>query len=324
MPLAIGAVAAPVVGGIIGNSAAQADKDRAAAARAAALAAFQGISVPAAEQQAIQLQREQSAGTLTPQQEALYQQGPSAMNGVAVDPRLKTAQLQALSSLQNIGNSGGMNLQDQANMQNLIGQQNQNNRSQQDSIMQNMSMRGMGGSGMQLAAQLSAQKKGATNANAQGTNIAAQAQQRALQALQSAGTQAGQMSAQDFGQQSQVASANDIINRFNSQNQQSVSNANTQAQNSAQASNLQNAQNISNANTGLANQQQIQNKGLVQQNFNNQMAKAGGLAGQYNSTANADQAQAGQTAAMWSGIGSGVGQGFAAYGAKKAKTQDEE
>jgi hypothetical protein len=302
----------------------QKDRDAAAKARQQAIDNYANIRVPTPEELSIQLQKEQSVGQYTPQQEALIQQGSSAMNGVATDPRLKQAQLQALSSLQNISNNGGRTLQDQANENQVLGQSNQQEASNRAAILQNMQTRGMAGSGFELASQLAGQQGAATRANQQMTDINAQAQQRALQAIQMGGTMSGQMQSQDFGQQAQVASANDIISRFNSQNAQSVAGNNTDIQNKGQLTNLQNNQRIADTNTGFANQQEMYNKNLGQQNFNNQIARANGMSGQQTNMAGADDSNAARTGAIGAGIGAGVGQGFAAYGAAPKKTQAQQ
>lgn len=320
---AAGAIAAPIIGGAAGYLMGQKDRDQAARDRQNAIDNFANIRVPTPQELAIQLQKEQSVGQYTPEQEALIQQQQSAMNGVATDPRLKTAQLQALSSLQNISNSGGRTAQDQANEQQMLGQSAQQEASNRAAIMQNMQSRGMGGSGFELASQLANQQGAATRANAAQTDINAQAQQRALQAIQMGGSMSGQMQAQDFGQQAQVANANDMISRFNSQNAQSVAGANTNRMNQGQLTNLQNNQSIANTNVGLGNQQEIHNKNLGQQNFQDQMQRASGMSGQYQAGATAEDANAARTGAMGAGIGKGVGQGFAAFGAQPQKTQTQ-
>ena len=319
MPVTAGIIAAPIITGAIGNAQSQSQRQAAIAAQQAALQAFRDINVPTVADQSVQLQQEKQAGIYNPLSQQLYNTGPSAMNNVAVDPRLKEAQLQALQGLQGVAQAGGRTMQDQANQQQILGASNQQEAANRGAIQQSMAMRGMSGSGFDLASQLANQQGSASRASQQQTDINAQAQARALQAMQMGGSLAGQQSGQEFGQQSQVANANDLISRFNSQNQQSNSNSNTQNQNSAQLTNLNNAQNISNANTGLANQQQMYNKGLQQTVFNDQMQKAGGQAGQYNGIAQSDNANAAQTGAMWSGIGQGISQGVAAYGAGQPK-----
>jgi len=128
------------------------------------------------------------------------------MGGINTDPRYKQAQLSALGGLQQIGQNG-MTIQDQANQNKVLSQQNSNEQGNRQAIQQSMAQRGMGGSGFDLASQMLNQQQSANRANQTGTDIAAQAQARSLQAMQGAGQLGSQMQGQDFGQQSQQARA---------------------------------------------------------------------------------------------------------------------
>lgn len=320
----VGSVVAPIAGGAAGYAMSQADRDRAAKLRQDAIDAYTSIHVPTPDEQRIQLQRESSVGEYNPQLEALYQQGPSAANDISTDPRLKQAQLQALSSLQGISDSGGMTLQDQANEAKLIATANQNEAANRGAIQQSMATRGMSGSGFELAAQLANQQGAATRAATNQTDIAAQAQQRALAAIQAQGTLGSNIQAQDFNQQAQVANANDIISKFNTSNSQAVAGTNTATQNDAQKANLNNNQAIANTNTGFANQQEQFNKNLTQTQFNNQITRANGVSSATSGAAAGNDASANRTQQTWAGVGQGVGEAFAANGQKKSKADDNE
>lgn len=315
----IGAIGAPVVGGLIGGLLGQNDSDQAQALLNATIQQYQQIGIPSVQAQQLALQQFQNSGQLTPQMENAVKQGSSAMNGISVDPNNMQASENALSSLQNIGNSGGMTMADQANLQNSLGQAAQQNRGEQGAILANARASGQMGSGSALSAQLQAQQNAATNANSAALNTAGSAQQRALTALQSAGQLGGQLNQQQFGQGAQVAQANDMINNWNAQNSAATQQRNVQNSNAAQAANLSNAQNISNQNTNQANYQQQYNKGLQQTNFNNQMQVAGAEAGARQGAANQLNNQAQQTANTWGGIGSGVGQAAGAIGQQNAQ-----
>jgi hypothetical protein len=137
----------------------------------------------------------------------------------------------------------------------------------------------MGGSGLELMAQLQNQQEAATRQSSRDLDVAAMAQERALQALQQAGAMGGQINQQQFAQQQAIADSKNEIAKFNAANQQQVGLTNTAANNQAQAANLENKQKIANANVDLGNQQQQFNKGLAQQNFQNQMAITQGKTG---------------------------------------------
>ena len=109
---------------------------------------------------------------------------------------------------------------------------------------------------------------------------------------------------------SQVASAKDAIARANAMNKQNVSGQNLAAR-----------QAIANQKTNLANQQQMHNKGLEQQNFQNELQKtgaqgqaAGNLANMYSGQA---QSSAAADAAVTGGIMGLAGSLGGAYIGKK-------
>lgn len=314
----IGGVAT-VGGGLIGASEAGKSRDAANAARAQALAQYAGISVPEAEQMMLNLQQYQSAGTLTPEMQELISQGPTAMEQISLDPNVRAQQMAALEGMAGFA-SGQPTSADMAGFelsrQNVAGEA----QAKSNQILQQMAQRGQAGSGAELIAQLQNAQSGASMLQQSQLQQAQAMQQAKLQALQQQSGMAGQLRQQDYGEQSNLAQARDSISRFNAANAQQVGGANVQARNQAQASNLAAKQNLMNSNAQLLNQQQQHNKQLEQQKFNNQLALAGAKSGQYQSTAAAQQQQAGQTAGMWGTIGQGVGTAIAgAYGAKKNK-----
>lgn len=306
---------APVVGGILGSIFGNQDQQQAIDAQKAAL---NGILSVNPQLSSVNFQNYQNAGNFTPEQEQALQQQATEMNNINVDPSLMAAAKQSLSSLQNVANQGGRTIQDQANLNNILSQQGQANAGAQQAIMQSAARRGMGNSGMALANQMNAAQESANRANQAGTNIAAQAQQNALQALMGAGSLGSQLNSQSFNQQAQTANAQDLINKFNTQNSQNVANTNVQNNNAGQMYNLQNAQNIANQNTGLANQQQLQNNQYQQQYYTDQLNKQQAAAQQQNNLANTYTGQAKNTAQTFSGIGQGLGQYGAADAAQTA------
>lgn len=305
---------AQIGGALIGDSKRNAANEEAAKAQAAALKQWMDINVPTVADQQIFLEKLKSEGQLSPELEQAYAQQDSEMRNIAVDPRMKEAQLEALSSLKSISDSGGRTLMDRAAQEAAMSEAAQYEQGQRGALAQSMASRGLSGSGMEYAAQLANQQAGATRAHQAGMSAAAMAQARALEAIQQRGAMAGTMRSQEFGEQSQQAQAQDLINRFNTQNRTDVQQRNVAANNAGQLYNLGNAQRISDTNVGLSNQQQMHNKGLLQSQFQNQTQKAAGVAGQYNNQAAAQQKAGADAAAMWSGIGQGVGQmGAALY-----------
>lgn len=312
---AIPAVAS-LAGAVIGANQAGKDRDAANNARAAALAQYAGISIPEAEDMMLNLQQYQSQGELDPRLEQIMNLGPSAMEQVSTDPRLRQSQMSALEQYTQMA-EGRMNPADQAAFelarQNAAGEQ----QARQNAILQEMQQRGQAGSGAELLAKLKSNQSGAQMLQQAQLEQAQAMQQARMQALAQQAQLGGQVRQQDFGEASDVAQAKDLIARTNAANAQSVGARNVAAQNQAMAANLQQRQNVANMNTELLNKQQIQNKQLPQQTFQNQMQLAGAKAGQYGQQAQAAQQQAGQTAGMWATIAQGAGTALSAFGKKE-------
>lgn len=218
----------------------------------------------------------QQVVSLNPELEAAITLGPSAMEGISLDPKLRQSQMNALSSLMDISASEGKDARFLADSQRLQNDINQNLRGNTDAIQQNLATRGMSGGPQEMVQrQLAAQQ--AANRQAQlGLDINAQAQERALQALMNQASLGSQMSQQDFNQQSQVAQAKDAINQFNNQNRQQVQARNIASQNAAQQWNAENAQNVANQNTASQNAAKEYNIGLPQQQYENELAQRQG------------------------------------------------
>lgn len=310
---AVAAIAAPIIGGAIGNQQAQGDRDRANQLSQRTIDIINGIRIPSPEEQRLVLAELKSAGMYTPEMDEALKLDDSKMNDIQTDPRLKQAQMSALMKLQEISDNDGLTMQDKAQLSQVQNEVNANLKGNTDAIQQNMAARGMsGGVGELVSKQLAAQQ--AANRNSQqGLDVASMAQQRALQALMNGGSMANQMQQTDFNQQSQVAQANDAISKFNTMNQQDVRSNNTANKNDAQKYNLGNQQRIADTNAGISNQQQMYNKELNQQYYQNQMDKAAAMSGQYANQANRADASAQRTAEMYAGVGSGLGKGAAAY-----------
>jgi hypothetical protein len=212
---------------------------------------------------------------MNPDFENTVTQGQSAMGAISTDPRLKQAQMSALSKMQGISDAGGKDAQFMADNNRVQNDINTNLKGNQDAIEQNMATRGMsGGMSEMVARNMSAQ--GSANRQAQSEmDLNSQAQSRALSALMNGGQMAGSMQAQDFNQQAQQAGAQDAISRFNASNRQQVLGTNTDRANNAQQWNATTAQTNANSNTAANNDSKKYNNGLLQDQFNNQMAQTG-------------------------------------------------
>lgn len=313
MPLTAGVIAAPIIGGLIGQNQASEQRDAANRARQQALAQFANIELPSVEKQQLMLQQYHLTGQMTPELEMLIQQNPTAMENISVDPRLRFQQMSALESMSGLA-EGKLNPADQAAFEMARRNSAAESNAKDNQILQNMQQRGQGGSGAELMARLQSNQSGADRLQQADLEQAKAMQNARMAALTQQANMSGQLRTQDYGEQSNLAKAKDLINQFNTQNSQAVQQRNVGTKNQTQLQNLQNSQNNANMNTDLKNKQQISNKGLLQQQYQNQMQLAGAKAGQYQNQAQVNDNQAAQTAGMWAGVGQGVGSGVAAFG----------
>ncbi len=312
IPLAA-AVAAPIVGGLLGNLFGGGDRAAEREMQEKALREWLSINVPDPKAQEVILQRYQSTGELSPEIEQAISLGPSAMENVQGDAGLQASQMRMLDELQHEGLAGGMDLRDQAAYQTATNDANAAARGRAGAITDSFAARGQGGSGLELVAQMqNAQNANQTQANAS-LNAAAQSRQRALDSIMGAGQLAGRMQDSDFARKAQVARAKDAVSQFNSRNMQDVVTRNVNRRNEASRYNLDRRQDVANRNVGIGNQEQMYNKSLVQQDYENRLKRAAGASGQYGKMADSYGTSADRTANTWAGVGSGVGKIGAAY-----------
>lgn len=242
---------------------------------------FEDLKLPDVREMELHLEKLVQQGVIQPEEARTIMLEQTKMNEIKDDPRLAQAEMQALESLQGIASEGGLNAQSRAKLAQIASQESAQNRGGREAILQQMQARGLGGnSGIGLQAQFQNQQDSAMRQSQRDMDIAALAEQQALQAIMSGGQLAGNMQQNQFNRQAQIAGANDAIAKFNAQNQQSQINQNVGARNTAQAQNLANAQDIANQNVGLSNQQQKHNKvDLKQLAYENELKKRQGQAG---------------------------------------------
>lgn len=181
-----------------------------------------------------------SYDSIDPELYKALSQGDSKFNDISLDPRYEEAQNQSLSALQEIIAGGGLNAQDRANLAEIQSQVNSQDRGRREAIQQNMRMSGQSGSGLDLLAQLQSAQDASTRQSQADLDVGAQSQARQLDAILKSGQLGQSFGAQQFGQQSEVAKANDIINQFNVNNQNQASQYNTGSANNAAAANAAN------------------------------------------------------------------------------------
>ena len=178
----------------------------------------------------------------------------------------KAAQMQALQQMQGVAQGGGYTPLERDQIAQAQRQAAGYEKSQRDAQLQQMQMRGMAGGGGEMAARLQAQQGGANRAQGAATDIATQAQMRALQAMQ-AGS--------DMGSRIQTAGTNratalDEFNQANTNRRQGVATRNaagrTAAVNQAQQNRTNNIALLGgqyNSNAARGDQQSAQAQGLL-------------------------------------------------------------
>ncbi len=270
------------------------------------LAQYNGINPPTIEEQKVILEKLVQQGLVTPEDAQTVNLGDTAMNGIALDPASKQAQMEALAGLQEVSNEGGMTGLDLQKMQDLKDNFETTRRGDEQAIIENAKNRGVYGSNLELTNRLISGQNAANRASREAIDIGAQAQNARMEALRDVGSLGGQIRGQEFGEASKKAEAQDAINRFNAQNKQSQVNFNVGNRNQAQATNLGEKQRVADSNVGNENANRVRNSQLIQQKYNNTMgladAKGRALAGIADSEEEA-QRQKNQLAAGLIGLG---------------------
>jgi len=260
---------------------------------------FKDVPVPTEQELTLALQRMVSSGQITPEMATTMYQQNSELYKANTDPKLYNAQLDSLSSLQQIGNEGGLTAIDRQKLNDINIEEATKLRGEQSALQNSMASRGISGSGQELAGRMMAEQGAADRMSRQGTDVAALAQQRALDAISKSGSLAGSMRDQSFNEEAAKAKAQDAINAFNTQLKQQTENANVQTRNQAQVGNLNQAQNIQEYNLGQANKEETSRRQAPQTVFEDRLALAKGRAGQSNTYAQSLGQQSANTAGNW-------------------------
>jgi hypothetical protein len=271
-----------------------------------AIDAFNSIATPELSALQVQLDKYVQAGKLSPEAAESVLLNSNSFNDIKLDPALQGAQKQALQQLQNIATQGGLTATDKAQLNDITQEQNTTARGRNEAILSNARERGIGGSGLELTSQLLNEQEAANRASERGTQVAANAEQRALASLQAAGQMGGQMEAQQYGEAANKAQAQNAIDKFNAETQQNTNLLNVQNRNAAEAANLAATQDISNKNTATQQTEAAQNAAAVQQDYANKMGKAQNVANVYQNMAGANTQANQQEKAADVGLASGL------------------
>jgi hypothetical protein len=249
------------------------------------IARLEAIGIPTIEAQQIALQSPELVGLL--EAEAL---GPSRLEQVEMDPRLQAAQMAALEGISGFTESG-RDAQSRLDLEQGLGRVAGAEQARLQQVIEDPTL----GQGQKLALQAKTIQGAGQAGRDVALQTAAQAQQVKMAALGQQADMSTKIQEQKLALSRQKASAADAIAQFNAQNRQGVS-----------AQNLAQRQSIANQQAATKNQQEMYNKGLIQQQFQNQVAKATGVTGAQTNLAKlygdqavaAQQAQQAQTGAL--------------------------
>lgn len=271
-----------------------------------ALNQIQGVALPDIEKMKLHLQTLVQQGLITPEQAQAALLDKNAYNDIVTNPAYAAAQERALGQLQQIGEEGGLTAIDRSKVQDIQDQLNTTERGRQEALMMNARERGVGGSGLEMAARLQSEQSAADRASRQGLDVAAMAQQRALDAIQGAGQMAGRMEQDDWAGQAEKARSQNAIDAANADvlNQFAVFNAQQRA--AAQAQNLAEKQRVADENVNIKNTEQANNADLYQKDFQNRLSKAQGAAGVLNNWAGAEAQEKAQKTGFKNAITAGL------------------
>lgn len=262
-----------------------------------------GVKVPDAAQLSLpELQKLVVAGVMTPAQAEAALVKSDAYQGIPAGGPGLDAETAALSKLQDISESGGMDAEARATLNDALEKGKIQGQGSRGYIMDQMAARGIPTSLMGEAAQLAEAGQESEAASQAGVQAASQAEQRALTALSESAGLGGQIQSEQFGEASKKADAANAIAQWNAQNQTNTNVTNAGLKQQANLVNTTNAQDVSNQNTGLANERTKYNATVPQMIFNDQLGKTTAQAGV--SAKQADQAtEVGkQNAGLWGGI----------------------
>lgn len=163
-------------------------------------------------------------------QETALQLGPSQGAQAAADPLAVEAQRRALQQLQGLGDQRGLSTADQQATQGATVAVTQAQAGQRQQQQAALAARGMAGSGAEIRSLFGGDQGAGAMGQASG-DIQRAAQQRALAALAGAGTVAGQIRGQSFGEAFKRGESADDTTAWNALNRQDVGNRNVNWQN---------------------------------------------------------------------------------------------
>jgi hypothetical protein len=264
-----------------------------------ALQAYQAAAVPTVASETVgQLPMESVQGTVNPGNIQVASQAPSAYNDISLDPATRAAQVNALGQYTDIANAGGLDANAKLALQQTIDAANEQSQGAQGAIMNQAQAEGQGGGDFALTQRALAAQGASNNAATQGMQAAAEAEANREAALNQMANIGGSVNASDYNQAATKAAAQNTINATNQAATNAANTGNVSNQLQSGEFNTSTAQGVNAANTSAGQNQAYYNASLPQQQFNNELNKASGVAGVSQAQAGAAQNATNQSNAM--------------------------
>lgn len=240
-----------------------------------ALRLIQNVPVPSRSEMELKLGRAVELGQLDPIQAQQILADETMWKDFAAPPELKAQQYKVLDKLGQIADAGGLDMQAKARLEKIAMEEGQAERGAREAIMQKAAAQGRAGGGLDLAQRLISQQGAATRASSRGTEVAAEAEKRALEALMQQGQMAGQMRSQETDEQARLAQARQAIQQFNVANMLSQQESNIGRQMEAQKAALAEKQRVQELNLAAQQAEAARRAEIPTEQYGMQMQKAG-------------------------------------------------
>lgn len=261
-----------------------------------ALNAYQQAAVPTVQSETIgQLPMQTIQGTVDPNAIQVASQAPSAYNNISLDPATRAAQMQALTQFQQIANTPGLDPASKLAMQQIVDSANEQSQGAQGAIQNQAQAMGQGGGDFALTQRAIGAQGASNNAATQGMQAAAEAAANRQAALSQMSSIGAGLEGSDYAMAQNKAAAQNAINATNQSATNAANTGNVANALNAGEFNTSTAQGVNAANTTAGQNQAYYNASLPQQQFNNELNKAGGIAGVSQAQAGASQTAANQS-----------------------------
>jgi hypothetical protein len=238
--------------------------------------ALRNLETPSIESQQITPEGYVYGGDVTAQAETPEQLAArDALENVSLDPKLRQTQLQALETLSKLGQTSFTG-EEQAQLNAMRRQTEADNTARMKALLQQQQQRGVGTSDAALIMRAQEAQNAANQQAEQTDRLAAMAQQRALAAISGAGSMAGNLENVDYSRQSNLAQALNQREATNMAQRAAAQQRNINALNEFNRLNAANRQAISSQNVSTRNAAEQYNRGLIQQDYQNKIAKITG------------------------------------------------